>query len=487
MTRVLLANFAQESNSFVPTRSNLDSFRRFYLLFGADVISCLRGGGTEVAGIIAAAEEDGIDLVPLVATYGGTGGPVTNEAFGFMRDRILDGARRHAGEVDGVILALHGAMLTEDLDDPEGELITALRGVLGPGKPIVASLDCHAHMTDRMASQLTALAAYHTHPHVDFHDTGHRAMKLLGRILRGEVRPVMVHRKLPMISPPERHNTGRTPMAEVMGRVLTSESTPGMLSAALFPVQPWLDIPDLGWSVVTVSDGDRALARAEADAIGELALQNRQHFLPENTPIPEALRIARETPGGPIVLADSADSTSAGASGDSNRVLRALLESPVPGPCYLLITDPEAVARCIEAGIRSEVTVEVGGKLVPEFCSPITVTGYVRTISDGRYRTELPPMPADRGRTVVLQIGNISLVISETCVYTWDQECYRSVGLHPAEAKLVLMKSAGGFRPKFETFSRRIIELDSVGPADSNLTRLPWRRVTRPLFPLDSI
>lgn len=174
MTRVLLANFAQESNSFVPTRSSLDSFRRFYLLFGADIISHLRGGGTEVAGIIAAAEEDGMDLVPLVATNGGTGGPVTNEAFGFLCDRILEAARRHADKVDGMILALHGAMLTEDLDDPEGELITALRRVLGTGKPIVASLDFHAHMTDRMVSQLTALAAYHTHPHVDFHDTGHR-------------------------------------------------------------------------------------------------------------------------------------------------------------------------------------------------------------------------------------------------------------------------------------------------------------------------
>jgi microcystin degradation protein MlrC len=322
---------------------------------------------------------------------------------------------------------------------------------------------------------------------VDIYDTGTRAMRLFGRILRKEVRPVMAHRKLKMIAPPEQHNTNRPPMGPIMQQVKAVEREPGMLAAAIFPVQPQLDIPNLGWSVIAVADGDPALAQAKAEEIGELAWRHRREFLRDRTPVPEALRIARETTGGPIVLADASDGTAGGAEGDSTVLLQALLESPVPGPCLLLVTDPEAVARCVAAGVGAEVTLDVGGKLTPAFFRPVRVSGRIRTLSDGRFQMKLPPIPANRGRTAVLQSANISLVLSEKPVYTWDEECYRSVGLFPREAKLVQVKSPGGFRPTYEPFAKTIIELDTPGPTDSNLVRLPYKRVTRPLFPLDDI
>jgi microcystin degradation protein MlrC len=487
MACVLLANLAQETCSFVQSRHSLEDFRRYYLYAGQEVIQKLRGGGMEIAGIIEVAEEEGIDLVPLLATYGGTGGPVQSAAYTHLREEILAGARRYAAAADGAILALHGAMLTEDLDDPEGDLLAGLREILGPAKPIVCSLDLHAHVTDLMVQHATALVAYQTHPHVDFHDTGVRAMRLLARVLRGEVRPVMAHRKLPMIAPPEQHNTSRPPMGPIMQRVKAAEREPGILAAAIFPVQPQLDIPNLGWSVIAVADGDPVLARARADEIAEMAWQHRRSFLHKRTPVPDALRIARETPGGPIVLADASDGTAGGAEGDSTVLLRALLESPVPGRCLLLVTDPDAVARCAAAGVGVELSLEVGGKLTPAFFQPVQVTGRVRMLSDGRFQMKLPPIPADRGLTAVLQVGDIFIVLSRKPVYTWDEECYRSVGLFPREAKLVQVKSPGGFRPTYEPFARAIIELDAPGPTDSDVTRLPYRRVTRPLFPLDDI
>ena len=487
MPRVLLANLAQETCSFVQSKHTLDDFRRYYLYTGQEVIECLRGGGMEVSAIIKVAAEEGIELLPTLATYGGTGGPVETKAYAYLRDEILTDARRYAAEADGAILALHGAMLTEDLDDPEGDLLSALRQILGPGKPIVCSLDCHAHLTDRMVQQATAFVAYQTHPHVDIYDTGIRAMRLFGRILRKEVRPVMTHRKLRMIAPPEQHNTSHPPMGTIMQRVKAVEKEPGMLAAAIFPVQPQLDVPDLGWSVLTVADGDATLAQAKADEIGELAWQHRRDFLRERTPVPEALRTARQTTGGPVVLADASDGTAGGAEGDSTVLLQALLDFPVPGPCLLLITDPEAVRQCVAAGIGAEVTFEVGGRLTPAFFRPVRVTGRIRTLSDGRFHMKLPPIPANRGRTAVLQVRDIFLVLSEKPVYTWDEECYRSVGLFPRGAKLVQVKSPGGFRPVYEPFAKVIIDLDAPGPTDSNLARLPYRRVSRPLFPLDDI
>ena len=487
MSCVLLANLAQETCSFVQSKHTLEDFRRYYLYTGQEILEKLRGGGMEVSGIIAAAEEEGVKLVPLLASYGGTGGPVATAAYAYLRDEILEGARRSAADVDGAILALHGAMLTEDLDDPEGDLLMRLRQILGPDKPIVCSLDLHAHVTDLMVQHATAFVAYHTHPHVDIYDTGYRAMKLFSRILRGEVRPVMAHRKLRMIAPPEQHNTGRPPMGPIMERVKTVERAPRMLAAAIFPVQPQLDIPNLGWSVIAVSDGDPALARSTADEIAEMAWQCRRDFLRDRTPIPDALRIARQTPGGPIVLADASDGTAGGAEGDSTVLLQALLESPVPGTCLLLITDPEVVTRCAAVGVGKEISLEVGGKLTPAFFRPVRVTGTVRTLSDGRFQMKLPPIPANRGLTAVLQVGEIFIVLSEKPVYTWDEECYRSVGLFPREAKLVQVKSPSGFRPTYEPFAKAIIDIDAPGPADSTLTRLPYKRVTRPLFPLDDI
>ena len=487
MARVLLANLAQETCSFVRSRHTLDDFRRYYLYTGHEIIERLRGGGMEIAGVIEAAEAEGVELVPLLATYGGTGGPVQSVAYTQLRDEILAGARRYAATVDGAILALHGAMLTEDLDDPEGDLLMQLREVLGATKLIVCSLDLHAHVTDLMVGQATALVAYQTHPHVDFHDTGVRAMRLLARALRGEIRPVMAHRKLPMIAPPEQHNTSRAPMGPIMQRVKAVEKEAGLLAAGIFPVQPQLDIPGLGWSVIVVADGESDLARARADEIAEMAWQRRRDFLYKRTPVADALRIARATSGGPIVLADAGDGTAGGAEGDSTVLLRALLESPVPGPCLLLVTDPDAVARCAAAGVGAELSLEVGGKLTPTFFQPVRVTGKVRTLSDGRFQMKLPPIPADRGLTAVLQVGDVLVVLSRKPVYTWDEECYRSVGLFPREAKLVQVKSPGGFRPTYEPFAKVIIDVDTPGPTDSNLARLPYRRVTRPLFPLDDI
>jgi len=276
-------------------------------------------------------------------------------------------------------------------------------------------------------------------------------------------------------------------MGALMESVLAAEREPEMLAAGIYPVQPWLDIPNLGWSIVTVADGDPALARAKADALGEMAWRVRREFVRDRTPVAEALRIARETPGGPFVLADSSDGTAGGAEGDSTVLLRGLLESPVPGRCLLLITDPEAAARCAAAGAGQEITLEVGGKLTPAFFQPVRVTGTVRTLSDGKFQMKNPTMPANRGLTAVLQVGDLFIVLSRKPVYTWDEECYRSVGLFPREAKLVQVKSPGGFRPVYEPFAKAIIDMDAPGPCDSNLRRLPFKRVTRPLFPLDDI
>lgn len=485
MKRVLLAGLKHEVNTFVPGLATLEDFRRRHLLEGRAIFGPERGTGQEIDGIIQVAKEEGIELVPTVDASAGASRPVADAAYEYIRDRVLAGAQAERGKLDGVILSLHGAMATERLEDPEGDLITVVREAVGPEVPIVVSFDMHCHLTELKVRSADAIVGYHTHPHVDFVDTGIRAMRILGRTMRGEVRPVVVQRKIRMIASAEKHNTSRPPMSEIMARVATMEREPGILAATIFATQPWMDVPELGWSTAVVADGDRNLAQARADELAEMAWERRERYLVQKTPIAEAVRQALASDGRPFVLADSADSVTGGAYGDGNVLLRALLEMEYADSALLTATDPEAVAICFAAGVGGEVTVPVGGKLAPAFYRPVTVTGRVKNLSDGKYVCELPPSPIDVGRSAVLQVGDISLALSERPAPTIDQEFYHHLGLEPRRIKIVQVKSPGGFRAIYGPFAAGIFEIDTLGPTDSNLTRLPFRKIRRPLWPFD--
>jgi microcystin degradation protein MlrC len=307
----------------------------------------------------------------------------------------------------------------------------------------------------------------------------------MARRLRGGVRPVVVQRKIRMVTSAEHHNTSRPPMGDLFDRIAAVQREPGILGATVFATQPWMDVAELGWSAVVVADGDRALAQARADELARMAWDRRERFLVRKTPIAEAVRQALASAGRPFVFADSADAVTGGAYGDGNVLLRALLETGFTDSALLTLTDPEAAAASHSAGVGGEVTIAVGGKLAPGFFSPVTVTGRVQTLTDGKYVCELPPTPIDVGRAAVLQVGGISLALSERPAPTIDQEIYRHLGLEPRTAKIVQVKSPGGFRAVYGPFAAGIFEIDTPGPTDSELTRLPFRKIRRPLWPFD--
>jgi microcystin degradation protein MlrC len=487
MNNVLVASIWQESNSFVPIKTDLDDFRRFHLLIGNDVIEGLREDDIEVSGIIKAAEEDGISLIPALAAFAFAGGPVTDQAYVWLRDQILQSIKNTVGRLDGVILSLHGAMLTPSLDDAEGELVEKIRQIIGPQVPIVCSLDMHAYLTKQMSANANALVGYRTHPHIDFFQTGYRAMKLMAQILRGEVHPFLAHVKLRMIARSEKHNTNHSPMADVIKYLDEIERSPQILTASIFPEHELLDVPQLGFSVIVNADGDKNCANKCACEIADFIWTRRRDFLTEKSNLQDALRFIRNTPDGPFVLADASDATSGGSSGDSTYVLKGLLDTPVGGTCLLTLTDPDAVTACIKAGVGSHLDLQVGGKLTPSFYKPIEISGTVESICDGKYKMRLPATNTDIGHTIVFRTGEIYVVLSEKPAITFDEEVYHHVGLSPRQAKLVLVKSHGGFRAVYEPFAKAVIDVDTPGPCNTDVSKLPYQRMTRPIFPLDEI
>jgi microcystin degradation protein MlrC len=485
--RIGIGSLVQESNSFSPVPGSWAHFGAGQVLRGETLIAERTGTQTELGGAIDMAAEQGAELLPLLsATATASAGPLRQTVFEALLGELLDRLRA-APPVDGLFLALHGGLVTEGVEDATGEVLSACRAVLG-SKPIVATLDLHANVTERMVMTATALVGYHTFPHVDMPAAGRRAMTLLLNTLAGRVHPAVAVRRLPMLLPAENGRTTEGPFAAVMDQAIALIQTPGILDASAFSVQPWLDVADVGCSVLVVADGDAGLAAREADRLADEFWARRAAFAVDLAPTAGAIRQALASEHRPFVLSDSADAPSSGAPGDSSVVLGALVAAQPTQTCLVNLVDAAAVAAMIAAGVGHTVTLPLGGSLAPQFYPPVTVSGTVWLISDGDFINEGPGFHGvtfRRGRTAVLQCGAISIVVSEQPVIQWDTAFYRSLGLDPAEAQIVVVKSPAGFRAAYAPFAAAIMILDAPGVCSPDLRAMPYRRVRRPLYPLD--
>ncbi|HVR32247.1 MAG TPA: M81 family metallopeptidase [Acidimicrobiia bacterium] len=483
MERILVALLRQESHSFVPGLTTLEDFELNGIAEGAEVLR--RAGNREVDGYLDAAEERHIELVPILDAMALSGPPVADDSFELLVGRLCDGVREHASDIDGVMLGLHGAMLTESRDDAEGEILARVRDIVGPDMPIAATFDLHTHMTGRMAETADIIVGYQTCPHVDLRRTGRAAMEILIQTIRDEVSPVISYRKIRMMTSSETHDDRHFPNREVIGRLHSAETDARILAATAFCTQPWLNVTELGWTIVVMTDDARELGQTTADDIARAAWRLRDAYLVEKMDLDEAIDSALAGEG-LYALSEGADSTTAGGLGDGNLLLEALLRRPdLTSPCILMVRDAEAVAACLSAGIGAEVTTTLGGRYNPAFYTPYAVTGTVKTLTDGHYLNHYGGIRwVEMGPTAVLEIGPISVMITTHRPWMVDYEAYLSVGLDPRLAKIVQPKSAGAYREYYEPIAT-CIDIDVPGPAGSDLTALPYTRIPRPLWPWD--
>ncbi|MEP7357394.1 MAG: M81 family metallopeptidase [Anaerolineales bacterium] len=485
--RIALGSLFQESNSFSPVPGSWAHFGPRGVLRGAALIAERTGTQTELGGAIEVATEQGAELVPLLSAMTiASAGPLERVVFESLCGELVTRLREATG-IDGLLLALHGGMVAEGYDDASGEVLRACREVLG-ARPIVATLDLHANVTQRMVTHATALAGYHTYPHIDMHATGRRAMSLLLDTLAGGAHPAVALRRLPMLLPSENGRTTEGPYAAVMDQVEALMRQPGILDASAFCVQPWLDVADVGCSIVVVADGHGELAEREAERLAGEFWARRADFGVALIPTAEAIEQALSSERRPFVLSDSADAPSSGAPGDSPVMIAALLAASPTRPCLVNVIDAPAVAAMIAAGVGQTVRLTLGGTLAPQLYQPLPVTGLVRLISDGEFTHKGPGFHGvvfHRGRTAVLQAGSVFIVAAERPVLQWDAEFYRSLGLEPLDAQIVVVKSPSAFRASYDPFAAEIMIVDAAGVCSPNLRSLPFKRVRRPLYPLD--
>jgi len=488
--KLVIGAFMQETNSFSTFKSDLESFENRQFLIGEEIIQGNYKKGTGLGAFIKVAEKENIQLIPLVSACMTAGGLVTSEAYYKVKTLFLEKLKQ-VKQFDGVLLALHGAMAVEGVDDPEGDFLEAVRTQIGKDVPIVSSFDMHANFTKKMMDNLDALAGFDTFPHIDVIETGERAINIMISILREKIKPTIAMKRLPLMAAAVNAQTTHGLMGEAMKRAKSIEKEENVISTAIFAVQPWLDLYDTGFSIVAVTDNDLELAQKKSDEIARLLWESRERFAVNELTVEEALARAREIDGGPIVLSDSANSPSGGAGADSTYVLKKLLDLELEFPVTLTITDPGAVEKCIKKGVGKKITVEVGGKIDKDFSQPISVKGYIKTISDGKYlykRKIWLGMVENMGKTVVLVIKkNIFLVITELRAITFDPEQFISLGISPEDMKIIIVKSPNTFRPNYESLAKEIIMLKVPGPCSSNLIDLPFKNIKRPMYPWDQM
>ena len=485
--RIAIAEVGQETCSFTPVRTTIDTFRQYGLYEGEAVLEQRARGRGALAGFLAAAAEDAPEMVPLpiLSAWAGANGALTAETLAFFEEKIVDGLT-HIGPVDGLYFSLHGAAAAEGEPDVEGALLAAARRVLGPDVPIVAPFDHHANVTQRMIDHLDGLVAHRTQPH-DPYDTGYHAAKLFFAIVRGAVRPALAWHKIPMLAHQEQFLTSQGPMQQWFERARRLEERPDVLSVSTFPMQPWLDVPEGGWSTVVITDNDRDLAqRLSADLARQVWSMREQFWLYESVPPQEAVRRATESDG-LTILSDTGDSVFGGATGDSTVLLREMLAQGVTQRALLPIVDPEAVAIAFARGAGSVVTLALGGKLDPHFGRPLDVTANVVALAEGPLEADVIGRSSfDMGKTALLEIGSILIVVSEHVGVGGNHPIvYRRFGIEPSQASMVVLKTASNFQ-YYMDFAAEVIRADTQGPTMSHLEQFDWRQIPRPIYPLDA-
>lgn len=485
--RIGIGSIFQESNQFAATQTDLALFRNSYVHEG-DALLQLAGTDCEVAGILAVCEEEGAQPLPLLAARSVSGGALTDDCYTELKETLL--ARlRAALPLDGLILAMHGSMVTASQEDPEGDILDAVRSIVGPDLPIVMTLDLHAHVTPRMVRQATALVSFTHYPHDDTYSTGERGASLLLRTVRGDVRPVTALAKVPIICGACNGQTfGDGPMAHLERRARRLETEPGILSVSCFQVHPYNDLPGMGCGGVVVTDNDPALAEKEAHALAAAFWEQRTAFEVEHFTVAEAVARGRQVEGGPVLLVDTADCAGGGAPGDSVALLGELLALGVDEPAFLMVVDPAAAQACARAGLGETVSLQVGYSLDPNWGQPVPVSGTVRRLSDGSFLYDgglFGGTWASMGLSAVLQIGSIQLLVMSQPTYDWGDEQFRSVGMDVRRAKFIGVKNPMNYRHAYRNLMKAAFIVDTPGPTPAHVRNLNFERMQRPFFPLD--
>ncbi|THV24183.1 M81 family metallopeptidase [Peteryoungia ipomoeae] len=482
--RIFTASLATETNTFSPVPTDMNAFRAaFYAAPGehpdtptlcSSVVPILR----------RRAREEGFTTIEGTSCWAEPAGLIQQRTYETLRDQILDELRA-ALPVDAVVLGLHGAMVAQGYDDPEGDLLSRVRGIVGPTVLIAAEFDPHSHLTDLRVANLDILAAFLEFPHTDFEQRGEHVVDLAMQALRGQIKPLISTFDCRMITI---YPTSREPMRSYVDRLKVLEGTNGILSISVIHGFMAGDVPDMGTRIVVVSDADKSKGDALAEALGhELYRLRKSTAMPmfdtENG-LDRALSIRSAQPGLPVTIADVWDNPGGGVAGDATHILRRMIERGFDNFAVATIWDPVAVSFCHAAGEGAELSLRIGGKSGPDGGEPIDLRVTVVKVFHAGWQSFRNSRVTLGNAAVIRPLGTeIDIVLITSRTQTYEPDIFANQGIDFGTKSFLLIKSTNHFYAGFAPISSEIVYIAAPTSYPTDPATTPYRKASLELWP----
>jgi microcystin degradation protein MlrC len=489
--RLALLGYYHETNTF---SSRPTDYAAFEIQRGDEIVRDHEHATSSLAGFLSLRDLPDVEVVPLMFANTGPLGLITADAFERIAAEEMQLLRDH-GPWDGVLLVLHGAAVAANYHDADGEFAARVRAVVGPDVPVGCAMDLHANLTEQLIAATNVTILYRTNPHLDALPRARECGEIVVRAARGEIRPVQAIETPPLVINIVKQFTEDEPMRSLMADCEAVIARPGMLTASVVEGYPYADVPEMGMSFVAVHDGDPAAARDGARWLARRAWDRRAEFVGDTPGPEEALKLALAATAHatgeakPVVLMDVGDNIGGGSSADSTILLAAAQRLGVRSYLQTLF-DPEAVAACVEAGVGSTVTLDVGAKTDDLHGKPVTVTGRVRLISDGKFEDHRPTHGGwrffDGGISVALETtDDHTIVLTSKRIGNTSIEQMYSLGIYPERKRIVVAKGVHSPRPAYMPIAAQVIMVNSPGATSSDLSSFNYQHRRKPLYPFE--
>lgn len=479
--RILVFEFHQETNDFNPITTPFARFQPKKIFEGEERFREVVGNRGMACGCVEGVRDAGGEVIPAVFMHAPSGGRVDDEVFDYLTER-LQYYIAQAGEIDGVVAALHGCTACVSHDDACGELLEMLRGLVGD-KVIAAAFDLHANITDKILRNTDVICGYNTYPHLDYYTTGYRAAKLGMEMLAGK-KLFKAAAEVAILIPPSGYNNRTGPFKEIIdaGNAMVEEGR--IRDYTVFPVQPWLDVADIRSCVVTEGE-DPEEAKRCADELAKMLFDMRDDAMPQLYSVDEIIDAAEKNDTGkPVLMAESADSPNGGCVGDSPVVAMRLQERGSQLKTCMFVVDPKAVEHAFRVGVGGTAEFSVGAGFTPGMPGPFKAVGTVQSLHDGYFPTSKYAV-SYLGQSAVVSFGNIDILLCHQGATSGSPMIFRNFGMEPAFYDLVVVKANTSFRAPYAPVSEIVYVADTVGAGAANLKRFSWKKLPAGMHPFD--
>lgn len=480
--KILIASFSHESNTFAKYKTLKD---KFGITYGKKIVERHRNVRSYLGGMIVQADKLPVELVPTISIGTGPSGTIEKKTFESLRDEFIEKITAEK-DIDAICLSLHGGGVAEGYSDIEGEILSKLRAKVDQSIPIISTLDLHANLSEKMVENATALLGVNHYPHTDMYDRGEEAMQLTYDIVQEKVNPVMKMKKIPLLVFPS--TSYQSPVKDINEYCWDIEKNKDIIDCTFFHGFARADIPETGASVLTITNDNDKLCEKVNDEVSQRIWKDREAFSKEFPSPSEAIEQALTYSEGPIVINETSDNPGSGAPGDGTYLLRSLLEKNPHKTAFGFMTDPEVVEKAFAAGVGKVIDVELGGKTDELHGSPVEVTAYVKSLTDGQFIRTTPMGQggqANYGKSVRLVIGQVDVIVCTRKAQTTDEQIFLLHGINVHDYNIIALKSAQHFRAAFQPIAKEIITSDSPGTSTSNPKFYDYKNVKRPIYPLD--